>query len=127
MLAQFAPRPAPQDPTEETLLKLLTTYQKNYGAGFHRTTSDFLRGFNLCFSLFLAWVGALCILIARRHQADAAFMLTISRVGAIFAAGALAVSVANFFLPPTVCLAVIFLGFAGASISGSAPAEVERP
>jgi hypothetical protein len=50
LLGQVAPRPAPQNPTEETLVKLLNTYQKNYGAGFHRSMSDFWNGFGAALS-----------------------------------------------------------------------------
>ena len=43
---------------------------KDWGAGFHRTTSDFLNGFGISFSIFLAWVGVLALLAVRRHSAD---------------------------------------------------------
>jgi hypothetical protein len=115
-LGQLTPRPTPQNPTEETLLKLLNTYQKNYGAGFHRSMSDFLNGFSISFAVLLVWVGVLCILTLRRHQADARFMRTVASVCAVFAGAVLAVSAVYFFLPPTVCLAVVFLGFAGAAL-----------
>jgi len=116
LAGQLAGAPGPKNPTEETLFKLLTTYQRDVGAGFRRTTSDFLNGLSLCFSVFVAWVGVLSILAARRHGDDARFMTTISRICAVFSAAALVISVVYFFLPPTVCLAVVFLGFAGAAL-----------
>ena len=117
LAGQFAGPPGPKNPTEKTLFELLTTYQRDFGAGFRRTTSDFLNGFSLCFSLFLAWLGVLCLLAARRHGGDARFMTAMSRACAVFSAAVLTISVVYFFLPPTVCLAVVFLGFAGAALS----------
>ena len=42
-----------------------------------------------------------------------------ARIGALFAAGLLAISIVDFFLPPTVCLAVAFVGFAGAAFGAA--------
>ena len=114
MAGQLAPRPAPANETEATLMKLLTTYEKDLGAGFLRTTSDFLNGFSVAFSIFLAWVGLLALLALRR--ADPEFLRSFARIGAIFSAALLVVSVVDFFLPPTVCLAVVFAGFLGAAL-----------
>jgi small-conductance mechanosensitive channel len=120
MAGQLAPRPAPANETEATLLRLLSTYQKDFGLGILRTTLDFMNGFSVAFSLFLAWTGLAAVLVFRRHRADAVFMLLFSRVAAVFSAALLVVAVVDFFLPPAVCIAVVFLGFAGASIgSGS--------
>jgi hypothetical protein len=115
MAGQLGPRPAPANETEATLFKLMSTYQKDVGAGMLRTTSDFLNGFSVSFSVLLAWIGIVSVLILRRHRDDAAFMSKIARVCALFAAGLLAVSIIDFFLPPTVCVGVIFVGFAGAA------------
>lgn len=117
MVGQLAGNPAPQNPTEEALFKLLTTYQKDFGAGFHRTTSDFLNGFSISFSLLLLWVGVLCLVLARSRGDEPALLRTVSGVCAVLSGLLLIVSVAYFFLPPTACLAVVFLGFAGAALS----------
>jgi hypothetical protein len=113
---QFAPRPAPATDTEALLQKLLTGYEKDWGAGFRRTTSDFLNGFSISFSVFLAWVGVLALLAVRRHSADARSMRPVTWACTLFSGAMLIVSLLCFFLPPTVCLAVIFIGFAGASL-----------
>ena len=73
LVGHFAPRPAPANPTEADLWRLLTTYEKDFGAGFSRTTADFLAGFSLCFSLFLPWAGVWSLLSLRRGGADPAW------------------------------------------------------
>ena len=113
---QFAPRPAPATDTEALLQQLLTGYEKDWGAGFHRTTADFLNGFSISFSVFLAWVGVLALLAVRRHAADGRSMRSVTWACTLFSGAMLIVSILCFFLPPTVCLAVVFFGFAGAAI-----------
>ena len=117
-IGQIAPRPAPANETEATLLRLLTTYRKDLGAGFSRTTMDFVVGFSWCFSLFLLWVGLLGLLALRRGVADAEWFRRAALVNAILAGGLLVLGLKYFFLPPIVCVAVIFLGFAGAAVPG---------
>ena len=116
MAAQLSPRPAPDTEAEALLQKLLTTYEKDFGGGFRRTTADFLNGFSISFAVFLAWVGVLALLAVRRHQADAAYMRSVTWASTLFSGTMLIVSILCFFLPPTVCLAVVFIGFAGAAV-----------
>jgi hypothetical protein len=116
MAGQLAPRPGPVTETEALLEKLLTSYERDFGGGFRRTTSDFLNGFSISFSIFLAWVGVLALLAVRRHAADAPYMRSVTWACTLFSGAMLIVSILCFFLPPTVCLAVVFVGFAGASL-----------
>ncbi|HEY7575856.1 MAG TPA: hypothetical protein VIB08_11865 [Thermoanaerobaculia bacterium] len=121
LVGHFAPPPPPANTTEAELWRLLTTYEKDFGAGFSRTTADFLKGFSLCFSLFLLWAGAWSLLSLRRGAADPAWLRRVVLFNALFSAALLAVSLTYFFLPPIVCVAVIFLGCAGAALpAGSA-------
>lgn len=117
LVGHFSPRPAPESDAEATLLRLLTTYKKTLPGGVERTTFDFLAGFSLTFSVFLALTGALA-LIALRESAEnpralfgAALALSLG-YGALFV-----VSLTYFFLPPTVCLGVAFLGFTASLIA----------
>lgn len=116
MAGQLAPRPAPATDTEALLQQLLTTYEKDFGGGFRRTTADFLNGFSISFSVFLAWVGVLALLAVRRQHADARYMRKVTWACTLFSGAMLIVSILCFFLPPTVCLAVVFIGFAGAAL-----------
>jgi hypothetical protein len=95
MLGQFAPRPPAANPTEATLQRLLTTYQKDFGAGFSRTTMDFLKGFSLSFALMLLWAGLLSLLALRRLPEDAAGLTRVARVNAVLAGLLLAISLAG--------------------------------
>lgn len=118
---QLVPRPAPADDTEAALFRLLEPYCKDVGAGMIRSTMDFLNGFSVSFSRLLAWAGVVALVVQGRNAQDAAFMARCSRVCTVFAAGLLAVSIVDFFLPPILCLAVITAGLDGAAFpSGSA-------
>ncbi len=115
MAGQLAPRPAPANETEATLFELMATYRKDVGAGVVRAPMDFLNGFSVSFALMLAWIGVMALFLLRRRSEDAALLGGIARIGAVFSAGLLAVCIVDFFLPPAVCVAVMFAGFAGAS------------
>lgn len=116
LAGQLAPRPGPVTETEALLQQLLTSYERDFGGGFRRTTADFLNGFSISFSIFLAWVGVLALLAVRRQSADQRYMRSVTWTCTLFSGAMLVVSVLCFFLPPTVCLAVVFIGFAGASL-----------
>jgi hypothetical protein len=118
-----APKPTPANDAEATLWKLLTTYQKDYGAGFTRTTMDFLGGFSLSFSLLFLWIGGLCLTLLRRPPEDAVLWRRIRLACAVFSGGLLVVSLAYFFLPPIVCVAVVFAAFAVSAMVGRAEDE----
>lgn len=121
MAGQLAPRPVPANDTEATLFKLLESYKKDMGAGMLRSTMDFLNGFSVSFSILLAWLGVVALVVLRKNVADGRFMLRFARVCAVFAVALLIVSVVDFFLPPTVCIAVIVVGFLGASLGRAEP------
>ncbi len=115
LVGHFAPQPPPANEAEATLLRLMTTYRKELGAGFSRTTMDFLLGFSLTFALLLFWLGAMSLLVLRRGAADPAWFGRVCLLNAILAAVLLAISLKYFFLPPIVCVAVVFLAFAAAA------------
>jgi len=117
-------RQPPADATETELLKLMTTYHKDMGGGILRSTMDLLNGFSVSFALLFLWVGILCVVLVRRRAEDAVLMRPVTWTCAIFSGALLAVSVVDFFWPPTICVAVVFLGFAGAMMPpAGAPAR----
>jgi hypothetical protein len=118
LAGQFAPRPAPANEAERTLFDLMTTYRKDWGAGFHRTTMDFVKGFSLTFSLFLLFAGVIAVLLAARPPQDAVLWRRLRLAYAIGMGILLAINVVYFFLPPLVCVAVIFLAFLMAALGG---------
>ncbi len=119
LAGHFAPRPAPANEIERTLFDLMTTYRKDWGAGFHRTTMDFLNGFSLSFSLFLLFAGVIALLLAARPPQDAVLSRRLRLAYAAAMGSLLAINVAYFFLPPLVCVAVTFLAFLIAALPGS--------
>ncbi len=103
----------PADATEAELLRLMTTYTREMGHGL-RSMWDLFAGFSLCFATLLALVGLLDLIVVRRHHADGAFMRQVTLANALGAVLLLALSVAYFFPPPTICLALVCAGFIGA-------------
>jgi hypothetical protein len=113
--------PPPRNETETALRKLMTEYRADV-LGVTLSMQDLVNGFSLCYSLFLAWVGCLSLLLVSRAGRES-FMRWVAVVCALGATALLAVSYGYFPLPPTICAAVILLGFAGSTIPGGrAPA-----
>src|SRR6185295_9082174 len=108
LAGHFAPPPPPANDAESALQKLMTTYRKDFGAGFSRTTMDFIQGFSLTFSLFLLFAGVLALLIASRPPQDEILGRRIRAAYAITMGALLAITAFYFFLPPLVCVVVIF-------------------
>jgi hypothetical protein len=115
MLGHAQGAPVPANDTEATLLKLMSSYKID-AAGTRLTVERLLDGFSLSlsFSLSLAWVGGLGLLVLRRG--DPNLVRGVALVDAILTAVLLAISVTHFPLPPTVCIAVMLIGFVGATI-----------
>ena len=70
----------------------------------------------------LVWVGVVALILVKRAGSET-WMRAVARACALGALALLAVSHRYFPLPPTICAAVILLGFAGSTIpGGKAPA-----
>jgi hypothetical protein len=125
LAGHFAPQPEPSGEAERTLRDLMTSYRKDFGAGFSRTTLDFLKGFSLSFSAFLLWTGLLN-LAALRGFADGARLRRLAALDAALSGVVVAITWKYFFLPPLVCMAVVFLSFLAAALGGGegAPSDV---
>jgi hypothetical protein len=113
--------PPPRNETEATLQKLMTEYRADV-LGVQLSMQDLVNGFSLCYSLFLVWVGVMALLLVSRAGHER-WMRALAAVCALGSLALLAVSYRYFPLPPTICAAVIVLGFAGSTIpGGKAPA-----
>lgn len=113
MLGHAQGAPIPANDTEATLFKLMSSHRID-AAGTRLTVETLLDGFSLSFSLSLAWVGGLGLLVLRRG--DPNLVRGVALVDAILTAVLLAISFTHFPLPPTVCIAVMLVGFVGAAI-----------
>jgi len=118
MLAHVQGAPAPANDTEATLHKLMSSYEIDAG-GTRLTIEKLMNGFSLAFSLFLAWIGALGLLALRRG--DPKLVRGVALLDSVLAAALLVISAAHFPLPPTACIAVMWVGFAGATLGRSSP------
>jgi hypothetical protein len=103
---------APRNETEAKLTELMTAYAFSLPGAPRRTMMEFLDGFSLLFTLYLALTGVLALAIARSRGAAP----ELYRFTAIALAGSygilLGISLRHFFLAPTVCLGLAFLAFA---------------
>jgi hypothetical protein len=104
------PQP-PANETERALIEQVMTYRFAVPGG-QRTLWEFMTGFSLSFSACLAMFGGLNLAIVRRSSGDTVLMRTLTVLNALFAVVMVVVSVRYFFIAPTVCLAVVALGFA---------------
>src|SRR5262245_31342608 len=118
LIGHFAPPPTPESDAEATLQKLMVSYRKDFGAGFTRSTMDFVQGFSLSFSLFLLFAGVLGLLLAARAPQDPVLWRGVRFAYAAAMACLLGISVVYFFLPPLLCVAVVFLAFFIAALAG---------
>ncbi len=109
-------QPPPRDETEATLQRLMTEYRMDI-LGVGLTMRELMHGFSLCYSLFLAWLGFVGLLLVRRAGRET-WMRAVAATFALGAVALLAVSYRHFPLPPIVCAAVIVLGFVGSTIPG---------
>jgi hypothetical protein len=106
----------PTNDTERQLLELATTYQFALPGGAGRSLVDFLRGLSLVFSVFFATIGPIGLVVARRGQADPFLMYGVARRAAIASAAVLVISLAYFFIVPTLCVATVTVCFAASAV-----------
>lgn len=111
MVGHLQGAPPPTNETETTLWTLLTTYTYEF-AGTKRTFWEFQQGFSLVFSIALAFVGALDLAILRLRRDDRGLLRLVAAFNAGMFGVLLAVSVAYFIPPPTICLAICATAFA---------------
>jgi hypothetical protein len=118
----FGPQP-PADDTERQLIDLATNYRTIMPGGDARSLMDFLNGFSLSFSVFLALVGGLGLIISKRGRDDGRLMLAVSR--AIAGAGVVLVviSLTHWFIIPSMMLALMTFCFLFAAVQPPVPVE----
>ncbi len=112
MLGHSQGAPPPANEAQATLFALMRSEVLDI-AGSPLTVQTLTTGYSLMFSLLLVWLAALGLFVIRRGAPEVA--RGVARFNAAFMALLLVVSVMHFPLPPTICIAVILVGFAGAS------------
>jgi len=106
----------PANDTERQLLTLATTYRFTLPGGAERSLMDFLNGFSLMFSLLVATMGGVGLIVQKRARQDVPLMLGVARTFTVSSAALLGLSLTNFFIVPTLFLAVMAVCFFCASV-----------
>jgi hypothetical protein len=113
---------APANETERQLTELATTYKFLMPGGWERSLMDFVNGFSLTFSLFLATIGGLGLMVVKRGQGDPVLLMATARTLAVSSLVLLVINLVYFFLIPAAFILVMALCFLLASVSPPAPA-----
>jgi hypothetical protein len=111
MIGVLAGPQPPANETEQVLLDLAKSYQFPLPGGGRRSLMEFMDGFSLSFALFMATVGGIGLLVARRGADDPVLMTAITRALAGFSVVLFVISLTHFFLIPTLFIGVTALGF----------------
>ena len=107
----------PANETERQLLELMATYRFPFPGGTSRSLLELQSGFSLAFALLLATIGGTGLVVQKRAATDPAIVLAVARVFALSAAILLVISLTHFFIIPTMCIALVAVSFAIASVA----------
>jgi hypothetical protein len=107
------PQP-PANETERQLLALYEGYRFALPGGAKRSLAEFMSGFSLTFSVFLAMLGGLNLLVVRRAADDAALMQVLTRLDVACGVTMVAIGLTHFFIIPTTFLGIVTLCFVAA-------------
>ncbi len=107
----------PTNDTEKQLLELMANYKIDVGNGDTITMQGLQKGFSLFFSLFFLWSGSLSLFLSYQLREQKGLVKNISRINTISLSIGTGVSLAYFFLIPTVCITLALVSFAIASFS----------
>ena len=103
-------------PAEQELIRQVTTVRMQLPGGTERTLMDFLDGFGLIFAVFLAVTAAIAFLVARRASSDPALANALARMLAAAYIVLTVVSIAKFFIIPTICVGAVALALIAAIV-----------
>lgn len=123
MIGVLAPPQPAANETEQILLDMATSYQFPLPGGGRRSLMEFVDGFSLSFALFLATIGGVGLLVARRGVQDPVLMAAVTRALAGFSIVLLVISLTHFFLIPSLFIAAMAVCFVLAALQK--PAGVE--
>lgn len=113
----------PANDQEKMLSDLLHTYKFNLGAGFVRSTGDFLTGFGIVYGVLVLFLGLINV-FAIRQAGDSRFIGTLCWLNALCMALVTAIAFKFFFLPPLLFALVPCLAFLGAALSAPRQAQL---
>jgi len=109
--------PAPAtDEAGRQLLELATNYKHLMPGGSERSLMDFLNGFSLSFSVFLALIGGLGLIVVKRGHGDGTLMMAVARAIALASLVLLVISLTHWFIVPSLLLALVAVCFLTAGV-----------
>lgn len=106
----------PSNDIERQLVTLATEVPFAFPFGVSRTMMQVLAGSWLSFTVVLATLGTAGLVVAKRGHQDPFLVGGVARAFAIGGAALMALSLIDFFLVPTMCLALMTLCFALAGV-----------
>jgi hypothetical protein len=107
----------PENEAEAKVIDLATNYKFALPGGAERSLMDLTNGYSLTFAMLLATVAATGLVIAKRGREDGRLMLAVARTFAIGSAVLTVIALTNFFIIPAMCLALMTVCFAIASVA----------
>jgi hypothetical protein len=114
LMGHLAGPQSPANETERQLIALFESYRFLLPGGSRRTLAEFMAGFSLMYSVFLAMLGGLNLLVVRRCADDAPLMAMLTRLDVACGVTAIAVSLRHFFIVPTLFVVAVTVCFAAA-------------
>lgn len=112
----FFSDPNPANETEKQLVDLMQNYKSDMGAGFHRSMEDLLISVSACLTL-LCLLGGLIILYLSRTGIETRILKGVMRIHAVVFGIAFVVMMLFAFLPPIVCIGLIFVSTSTAALT----------
>lgn len=100
--------PAPQNETERQLLALMTSYKRDLGGGFHRTTAELLAALSSCFTL-LCFLGGLTNAYLMRKRVAADILRGVVGIQVLIFGACFVMMLIFTFLPPIILTGLIWL------------------
>jgi hypothetical protein len=107
--------PRPTTPAEAAVFQVASTVVLEL-PGASRSLMDLLSGFSLAFALFLAFWGGLGLMLVRRARHDGPLMSAVARTMAGAAVVLLVISLSDWFLIPSLCIAMMAISFAVSAV-----------
>ena len=101
-------QPAPQNETERQLFELLTSYKRDFGAGFKRSTKELVTALSSCFAL-VSLLGGLTLTYLVKKRVEGSLLKGLVGIHAIVFGICFAIMAAFTFLPPIILTGLIFV------------------
>lgn len=114
--ASFFVDQVPTNETERQLVELMQTYKADLGAGYHRTMEELYTSVSACLTLFCLFGGLMTWYLSRNLN-DVKVLKGTMAINAFTFGIAFIVMLYFAFLPPIVCIGLIFFSALSATLT----------